>query len=86
VFVGRRYAGILGTIAFTTVVLQGLVRGGDMESTLRAAALSTLAYTGIGYVVGRLAAWIVHDSLRAEGVSEAACGPEMSQPPRSLAS
>lgn len=60
---GRQYAAILGTIAFTTVILQGLMRDVGLARTLEAAAISAVMFCAIGYVVGRVATWIVVNSL-----------------------
>jgi len=68
--VGRQYAGILGAIAFTTVVLQGLGHDAEVESTLRSAVISTGLFAAIGYAVGEVAGWIVLDSVRARWADE----------------
>ena len=67
-----RYAGILGSIGLVTVVLRERMRGGEVEQTLEAAAVSTALLCVIGYVVGKLAGWIVLDSLRAQLAREPA--------------
>lgn len=72
VFLSIRYAGILGSIALATTVLQGLVHAAEVEPTLEAAAVSTALFCVIGYVVGKLAGWIVLDSVRAELARELA--------------
>jgi len=72
--VGRHYAGVLGSIAFTTIVVRGLIEGAGVESTLRAAAISTVLFTAIGYVVGRMAGWIVLESVRQQMAAAIAVG------------
>ncbi|MGD9723568.1 MAG: hypothetical protein AB7O59_19200 [Pirellulales bacterium] len=62
---GRQYAGILSTIAFTAVVLQGLGRGAAVADTLRAALASGLVFAVFGFFVGQLAGWIVLASVQA---------------------
>jgi len=62
---GRKYAGIMGPLALITVVLRGLIEGGGVESTLKMACLSLLAFAAIGWVVGTLAGHIVDESVRA---------------------
>ncbi|MBI3838916.1 MAG: hypothetical protein HY288_13420 [Planctomycetia bacterium] len=66
VSVGRRYAGILGLLAFLTIVMRGLVHGSGVESTLLAAAFHLVFFAFVGYLVGQLAGWIVLDSVRAK--------------------
>ncbi len=72
---GRHYAGVLGSIAFVTIVVRGLAQAAGVESTLRAAAVSTVLFWGIGYVVGQLAGWIVLESVRAQCAAEFAAQP-----------
>ena len=62
---GRSYAGILGPLAFATVVLRGLLAGNGAEGTLQTACLAMFAFAALGYVLGRAAALIVDDSVRA---------------------
>jgi hypothetical protein len=64
--VGRHYAGILGLLAFLTIVVRGLVRGAGAESTLLAAAFHLFLFAFVGYIVGQLAGWIVLDSVRTK--------------------
>jgi hypothetical protein len=61
---GRSYAGILGPLAFATAVARGLVEGQGAEATLQA-CLAMFAFAALGYVLGRAAALIVDDSVRA---------------------
>ena len=63
---GRHYAGILGLLAFLTIVMRGLVHGAGVESTLLAAAFHLFLFAFVGYMVGQLAGWIVHDSVRTK--------------------
>ena len=66
------YAGILGPLAFATTVARGLVHGGGTSSTLWTACCCLLAFSAIGYVAGRLAEWIVEDSVRSRIAAELA--------------
>jgi hypothetical protein len=61
---GRTYAGILGVIAFLTVIARGLVDGAAAETTLRVALVGLLAMALVGIAVGRLAAWSLDQSIR----------------------
>jgi len=66
--VGRQYAAILGTIAFTVAITQALVRGVELGPALETAFLSTMAFWGIGYCVGNVAGWIVRDSIHEDEI------------------
>ena len=61
---GRTYAGILGTIAFLTVLGRGLIHGAEAVPTLRLASASLLVMAVLGAIVGRLAAWLIDQSIR----------------------
>ncbi len=63
---GRSYAGIIGLLAFVTVVTRGLIDGASVESTLQVACLSLFGYAAIGYVIGRVGELIVADSVGAK--------------------
>ncbi len=65
---GRQYAGILATIAFTVVIVQGLIRGTELVEGLESALFSTMVFWGIGYAVGTVAGWIVRDSIHEEEI------------------
>ncbi len=69
---GGSYAGILGPVAFLTMMGRGFLNDQPVESTLVAAWLSLLAFAAIGYIVGKLAGQIIEDSVRAEVVAELA--------------
>ncbi len=84
VFVRFRNAGILGSIALAAIALQGLVHGAEVEQTLEAAAVSTALFCVIGYVAGKLAGWIVLDSVRVRMARESATGPRKPRRIRSL--
>ncbi len=65
---GRQYAGILATIAFTVVIGQGLIRGTELVEGLKAALVSTMVFWAVGYAVGTVAGWIVRDSIHEEEI------------------
>ena len=67
---GRAYAGILGPLAFGTVVARGLVQGSSVESTLEMACICLFVFAVIGWLVGGVAGQIVDDSVRARFASE----------------
>jgi hypothetical protein len=62
---GRSYAGILGPIAFATVIVRGLLAGADVIATLKTATAALFLFAAVGYVAGRIAAGIVRDSVHA---------------------
>jgi hypothetical protein len=62
----------LGLLAFFTVMVRGLMHGGDAEQTLGTASLALFVFAAIGFAVGELAGWIVQDSVRASLVAEMA--------------
>ncbi len=57
------YAGILGLLAFLTVLMRGLIQGGEPDSVLIGAWCCLLAFSAIGYVLGRIAVRVVADSV-----------------------
>jgi hypothetical protein len=67
---GRIYAGILGPVAFATVLGRSLVDGGGVDSTLKIAMACLFTFAAIGYIAGRVADQIVHDSVRTRLASE----------------
>jgi hypothetical protein len=70
--VGRTYAGILGLIAFQTVVARSLLKLGGVETAMLHASLALLGFAVVGYIAGKLAELIVDDSVRATVTAEAA--------------
>jgi len=68
--VGRIYAGVLGPLAFTTVTLRGVIGGADPKNLLVAAWLFLILFAAAGYVVGRLADWIIEDAVRSRLATE----------------
>ncbi len=69
---GPSYAGVLGTIAFTTVLLRGVATGAAVETTLASAVVSLVLFSLLGYIVGQIAGRIVLDSVRAKMAGESA--------------
>jgi hypothetical protein len=68
----RIYAGILGLLAFATVVARGLVHAGSASETIRQASMVMFVFTAVGYAVGRVAQWTVDDSVRGRLAGEIA--------------
>ena len=61
----RQYAGILGALAFLTVVARAIAAGGALETAMRSACVALLVFAVIGAVIGGLAACIIDDSARS---------------------
>ncbi|HEU0067733.1 MAG TPA: hypothetical protein VFQ26_00545 [Nitrospiraceae bacterium] len=61
---GRTYAGILGPLAFTTILARGVFNGSGAESTLILATTCLFAFAGVGYVVGQIADSIVLEAVK----------------------
>jgi hypothetical protein len=61
---GRTYAGILGPLAFTTVLARTLIDQNASLATLQAATCCLFVFAAIGYVAGRIADSIVGDLVR----------------------
>jgi hypothetical protein len=62
---GRTYAGILGPLAFTTILARGAISAGGVESTMMFATVCLFLFAGIGYFVGRVADSIVLEAVKA---------------------
>ena len=81
---GRVYAGILGLLAFTTIVFRGVVRGGGLEATVTTACVGLFAFAAVGYILGQIAGAAVDDAVRhqfEESVKASAQkGPAASRP------
>ncbi len=73
---GRTYAGVLGPVAFLTVLTRSLIDGGSPTETLQLAMICLFGFAGLGFVAGQIADMVVMDSIRArfahEGRSPAA--------------
>jgi hypothetical protein len=69
---GRKYAGILGPLAFATVVARGLLGRHGVEATILWASCCLFAFAAAGYVFGKLAGWIVAEAMQARFNAELA--------------
>jgi hypothetical protein len=59
------YAGVLGPLAFATIVTRGLIDAGGAESTLKMATFGLFGFAAVGYVAGRIADLMVIETVRA---------------------
>ena len=63
---GRAYAGNLGLVAFSLMVLRGVVQGAGNEQTLLTASAALFVFAALGYVIGSLAEHLVSESVRKQ--------------------
>ncbi len=63
---GRHYAGVLGAVAFVTIVTRGLLERAEFDQTLKSAILFLVIFSFVGFLVGRLAGWIIFESVRSQ--------------------
>ena len=61
---GRKYAGILGPLAFATALFRGLILGDGVEPTLKLAMLGLFAFALLGVVVGGIAEATILESVK----------------------
>jgi hypothetical protein len=52
---GRTYAGILGLLAFGTVIARCLLHGGNVDAALLTASQTLFAFAALGYIIGSIA-------------------------------
>lgn len=60
----RNYAGVLGLIAFLTVMVRGFLDFGGIESTLQIACVALALFAATGWFIGGAAERIVDESVR----------------------
>ncbi|MFO0883830.1 MAG: hypothetical protein U0894_06540 [Pirellulales bacterium] len=63
---GRVYAGILGPLACTVVIVRGIVSGGGVTQTLGMASLALFGFALLGWMTGNLAQHLVTESVRSQ--------------------
>ena len=61
---GRTYAGILGPLAFTTILARSVINASSVESTMMFATVCLFLFAGIGYFVGHVADSIVLEAVK----------------------
>ena len=76
---GRTYAGVLGPIAFLTMAVRGWKQGSEVEPALLSAWLALVTFAALGYVIGRLAGWIVEESVKSRIDQELAAQEALAQ-------
>ncbi|MCC9605977.1 hypothetical protein LOC68_20200 [Blastopirellula sp. JC732] len=60
----RNYAGVLGLIAFVTVLVRSFLDMGGIESTLQVACVAMALFAATGWFIGGAAERIVDESVR----------------------
>ena len=68
----RNYAGVLGLLAFATMLARGLFRGAGVEATVGPAWLALWAAAAAGWTIGWLAEGIVTQSVAGRLAAEMA--------------
>lgn len=63
---GRRYAGILGMLAFATVLFHGAMHDAGAEATLWRACGAMVVMAVVGATIGALAGWTVAEAIRSK--------------------
>ncbi len=59
----RAYAGVLGLLAMIVVAIRSLLHGFSAEEALLHCTVALLLFAVAGLIVGRLAEWIVWESV-----------------------
>jgi NhaP-type Na+/H+ or K+/H+ antiporter len=62
----KRFAGILGSLAFAIVAAQSAWYGADLYDASRIAIFSMAGFAAFGYIVGIIARLIVQEARRSE--------------------
>lgn len=62
----RSYAGILGLIAYLTVLFRSVIHGAGVEGTIKVACMSLIVFAILGFIAGWIAENTVVESVRAE--------------------
>lgn len=65
----KRFAGILGSLAFAIVAAQSAWYGADLYDASQIAIFSMAGFAAFGYIVGFVARLIVQEARRNEGVA-----------------
>ncbi len=67
---GRSYAGVLGLVAFITVVVRAVGHQSGASATFPIAAAMLFVFAGLGYLVGSIAEWAIAADLKARFAEE----------------
>jgi hypothetical protein len=61
---GPSYAGILGPIAFVTMLARGLISGSSTDHSLFLAIVYLVAFAALGFITGTIADRVVLESVK----------------------
>ncbi len=81
----RRYAAVLGLLAFATILARGIGAGGAWESVLSQAIAALVVFAIIGGIVGWLAERMIDDAIRSRLSAELAAKPAATNKPPAAA-
>jgi hypothetical protein len=70
--VGKTYAGVLGSLAFATVVIHGAIHQAGIEATVLRAVGMMFGFGVLGFVLGNVAQDAVEESVRSKMAQELA--------------
>lgn len=62
--VGRRYAGLLGSLAFATTLFHGVLHNAGVQATVGRATAALAVFAVIGGILGLIAERTVEESVR----------------------
>ncbi|HZZ29442.1 MAG TPA: hypothetical protein VFE46_15700 [Pirellulales bacterium] len=82
---GRRYAAVLGMLAFAAILARGMVAGGAWDSVLSQAIAALFAFAVVGGITGWLAERMIDDSLRSQLNAELGAKPASNVKPSTAA-
>jgi hypothetical protein len=61
---GREFSGVLGFLAFTTVMVRSFIVGGGFDESTKLALIMMFLFAVVGYVAGVIAQQTVRDSVK----------------------
>jgi hypothetical protein len=64
--VGRDFAGVLGPLAFTVVLVRHIALGSGLYGAMEQALVALFTFAAIGYIVGGIACRTVRESVRTQ--------------------
>jgi len=60
---GRAYAGILGPVAFVTVIVRAAIHGGDASQAVAAALVALGVFALLGLILGTIAERVIREAI-----------------------
>ncbi len=60
---GREFAGVLGMLAFSTVVARSFLVGAGFDGTVKLALMMMFVFAAVGYIAGSIAEQTVRESV-----------------------